>query len=53
MTLTIPEIKDRLKQLDEVTLLEILSITSEDIIERFEDIVEDKADILTKQVDWD
>lgn len=53
MTLTIPEIKDRLKQLDEVTLLEILSITSEDIIERFEDIVEDRADILTKQVDWD
>lgn len=53
MNLTIPEIMDRLKQLDEVTLLELLGITSEDIVNRFDDIVEDRVELLTKQVDWD
>lgn len=53
MNLTIPEIVDRLKQLDEVTLLELLNITSEDIVNRFDDIIEDRVELLTKQVDWD
>jgi len=53
MNLTLPELSERLKQLDEITLLELLNISSEDIIDRFDDIIEAKADILTKQVDWD
>lgn len=53
MILTLPEIMERLKSLDEITLLEVLGITSENIVDRFEDIIEDKADILTKHVDWD
>ena len=40
MSLTLFEIKDRLNQLDEISLLEILKINSEDIINRFEDKIE-------------
>ena len=36
--------------LDEVTLLEILNISSEDLVERFEDIVEDKQEKLERLV---
>ena len=34
--LTFQEVKERLKSLDEVILCEILDISSEDIVERFE-----------------
>lgn len=44
MSLTLPEIKNRLNQLDEITLLEILSINSEDIIERFSDWIENLSE---------
>jgi hypothetical protein len=53
MTLTLPEINERLKQLDEVTLLEILGVTSEDLVDRFSDVIECKAEILLKQIDWE
>jgi len=36
--------------LDEVTLLEILNISSEDLVERFEDIVEDKQEKLERLI---
>lgn len=39
MSLTLLEIKDRLKLLDEVTLLEILNLRSDDLVERFEDVI--------------
>ena len=51
MPLTIPEIKERLKQLPELDLLELLEITSEELVERFSDLIEDKADILEKEVE--
>lgn len=51
--LTFNEVKERLKSLDEITLLELLGITSEDIINRFDDFIEDKLDQLTLQVEWD
>lgn len=53
MHLTLPEIAERLKQIDEITLLEILGITSEDIVDRFGDIVEERADSLQQHIDWD
>ena len=53
MHLTLPEIAERLKQIDEITLLEILGITSEDIVDRFGDIIEDRADSLQQHIDWD
>ena len=46
--LTFNEVKERLKSLDEITLLELLGITSEDIINRFDDFIEDKLDQLTQ-----
>jgi hypothetical protein len=53
MTLTIEEIKERLKRWDEVALLEELEIDSEQIVERFDDIIEDNADRLEQQVNWE
>lgn len=53
MNLTLEEIKERLRRWDEITLIEELSIRSEDIVERFEDIVEDQADRLEKLVNWE
>lgn len=50
MELTLEELKYRLSMLDEITLLEILNIHSEDIIERFEDIIEENHYKLTKEV---
>jgi len=38
---TIEEVMEQLKQIDEVTLLEVLNISSEDIIDRFRDKIED------------
>lgn len=39
MAFTIEDLKDKLKQFDEVSLLEILNISSEDLVERFEDVI--------------
>jgi len=47
--LTLVDIFDRLKRVDEVSLLEILNITSEDIVERFQDIIEEFADELERE----
>jgi len=37
---TLIEVKTRLEDLDEITLLEMLHISSEEIIERFDDKIE-------------
>jgi hypothetical protein len=50
MPLLLHEIKERLQALDEVTLLELLEISSEDIVEMFSDRIEDNADKLEKEV---
>ena len=44
--LTFKDLKDRLKSLDEITLLEVLNISSEDLVERFEDLIELRFDEL-------
>lgn len=53
MALTLREILERLKSLDEVELCDILGISSEDIVERFLDVIEDKIEALELTVDWD
>ena len=53
MAFTIPEILERLKRLDELTLIEELGLTSEDIVDRFSDIIEDQADRLEQLIDWE
>lgn len=51
-TLTLPELKERLKSLDEVILLELLDVASEDLVETFSDIIENNYNRLLKEVDW-
>ena len=40
MALTLEELKGRLKQLDEVILVDVLQLESGDIVYRFEDVIE-------------
>lgn len=49
--LTLPDIYDKLKRLDEVTILELLEINTEEIVARFQDRVEDMADYLEELLD--
>jgi hypothetical protein len=51
--MTLDDIKKSLLKLDEITLLEILEITSEDIVNRFGDFIEDKADSLEEDLEED
>lgn len=53
MTLTLLELQERLKRLDEISLLELLDITSEEIVEMFIDRIEDNYDRLLEEVDYD
>jgi len=39
---TFEEICEKLKTIDELSLLEQLDITSEEIVDRFQDLIEDK-----------
>jgi hypothetical protein len=48
--LTLAELKEKLMQFDELDLIELLDLTSEDILDRFEDIVEDKYELLKKEI---
>ena len=50
MSLTFEDIMDRLKQLDEVTILELLDLKTEDIVERFRDVIEDMVEELEKEL---
>lgn len=55
--LTLEDIKEKLKQLDEITLMETLEITSEDIVNKFVDRIEEQQDRLENDLDdhtpWD
>ena len=51
MTLTFEELKEKLQSVDEVTLLELLEIRSDDIVERFEDFIEEQQDKLIREIE--
>jgi hypothetical protein len=51
--LTLTEVMERLKDIDEVELLEALGITSEDLVDRFSDVIEDKLEKIQTLVDWE
>lgn len=53
MKLTFKEVLERAKSLDEVTLLELLEISSEDLVDRFEDKVEDKLFMMEIEVTFE
>lgn len=44
MSKTLEEMLEQLKQVDEVTLVEILNINSGDLVDRFRDLVEANPD---------
>lgn len=49
--MTLPELCERLKMLDEVLLIELLGLTSETIVNAFPDIIEDNADYLIGELE--
>ena len=53
MSLTLNDILDRLRQLDEVELLDILGVNSDMLVDRFADLIEEKLERLEEAVDWE
>ncbi|CAB4147927.1 hypothetical protein UFOVP507_57 [uncultured Caudovirales phage] len=51
--LTLVELKERLTSLDEVVLLELLNISSEELVKAFSDEIEENFESLLDSVDWD
>ena len=49
--MTIEDVKDRLKHLPEMVLLEVLDLSSEELVERFDDIIEDKLEELIEELE--
>lgn len=45
------DIRRQLKQLDELTLLELLGVSSEDLVDRFEDIIYDNSDKFDRELE--
>ena len=51
--LTFEELRERQKRFDEATLLELLNIDSSDIVDAFNDLIEEHQEKLLKEVDED
>ncbi len=51
MALTFKDICDKLEKLDEITLLEVLDISSEDIVAKFQDKIDDNFEELAEDLD--
>lgn len=50
MSLILEELKEKLKRIEETILLEILEINSEDIVERYTDLIEDNFEQLEEDL---
>jgi len=51
--MTFNELCERLKELEETLLLEVLDINSHQIVDRFHDLVEEKRDYLEDDLELD
>ena len=51
LNITFEELKEALKRLDEVTLLELLGLQSDDLVERFDELIEKKQEYLIKELE--
>lgn len=49
--MTFKDLCDKLKLLPEIDLMEVLEITSEDIVHRFEDFIEAKRDYIEEELE--
>lgn len=45
------QLNNKLKRLDELLLMDLLEITSEDIVDRFQDKIEEKYDYLLRELE--
>lgn len=50
MEITLSELKERLASLDEVTLMEILDLHSDELVEAFEDRIEEEQNKLKRML---
>ncbi len=53
MEYTLEELKERLKTFEETYLLELLQVTSEDLVDRFSDIIETRMDQFVSELSQD
>jgi hypothetical protein len=51
VNLTLEEVKERLKLVDEVSLLEILNLGSDTLVEHFSDLIEDNLEAIIKTLE--
>ena len=51
MPLTFRDVCDKLEQLDEITILEVLDISSKELVAKFEDKIEDNIEELTEDLE--
>ena len=49
--LTFTDVCDRLKQQDEISVLEVLEITSEELVDRFNDKIENKLEYFIEDLE--
>jgi hypothetical protein len=49
VSLILSELIEKLKEIDEITLMERLEISSEDLVEHFTDKIEEKFDSLSEE----
>ena len=47
---TLGDMMLQLKQLDEITLMELLNINSEDLVDRFQDLIENDPDKYAREL---
>lgn len=51
MAYTFPEMLDELRKLDETSLVEILDLTTEDLVDILMDRIEDRQELIRKELD--
>lgn len=51
--MTLVDLMEKLKRVEEVTLMELLELTSEDLVNRFVDKIENNFDALETELDDD
>jgi hypothetical protein len=51
LNITFEELKEALKRLDEVTLLELLGLQSDDLVDKFDELIEKKQEYLIKELE--
>lgn len=50
---TLADLIQHLKRIDEISLLEVLEISSEDLVDKFEERIEEKYELLSKDFEED